>query len=242
MSETAIGWADRVWNPVTGCSKVSPGCNNCYAESQSARLQRMGVAKYGAGFDRVTAHPDTLRIPDHWHEPAVIFVNSMSDLFHRDVPPDFITSVWETMMRARHHIYLVLTKRPHRMAHIIRVRHLPTPPHIRLGVSAENQAMADSRIPPLLGLETEHPFVSAEPLLEPVDLRVWLHPGGIDWVIAGAESGPGRRDFDPAWAADIRDQCAAAGVDYFHKQGAHHRPGQNRLLDGREHNARPHAR
>ena len=235
---TKIGWCDCTWNPTSGCRKITPGCKNCYARTQTERLQRMGLAKYAAGFDRVVEHPETLGIPAKWRTPRMVFVNSMSDLFHEDVSRSFLTQVWDVMLDTPRHIYLILTKRPDIMQERIVSLDLPLPRHIWLGVSVEEQRYAASRIPVLLELGAAVSFISAEPLLNIVDLTAWLPD--LDWVIAGAESGDGRRPFDPGWAISLRNQCAAFGVPYFYKQGSDYRPGRHRMLEGEIHNGMPH--
>ena len=228
MSEhTAISWTTHTWNPVVGCTQVSPGCDNCYAMQIAERFR--GAVGYPNGFD-VTLKPHRLNEPVKWREPARIFVNSMSDLFHREIPDDYLVAVWDTMIRANHHTYQILTKRAHRMAHKIRTLSLPLPDHIWLGVSAEDQRMADSRIPPLLELPAAVRWVSAEPLLGPVDLGEYIDD--LQWVVVGGESGAGRRPMDYQWARNLCDQCEGSGVAFFHKQGNGRRPGSDVLLDG----------
>ncbi len=225
---SAIAWTDATWNPVTGCTKVSPGCDHCYAE-RIAETKR-GTPAFPVGFD-VQLRPHKLKDPLRWKTPRRVFVNSMSDLFHRAVPDEYLRTVWDTMLEADHHTYQVLTKRPHRMAHKVRTLGLQPAAHIWLGTSAEDQRWADSRIPALLSIDTQVRFVSAEPLLGAIDLTPWL--GGLAWVIAGGESGPGRRSMELAWARSLRDQCYATGTAYFYKQGNAFRSGQDRYLDGR---------
>ena len=225
---SAIAWTDATWNPVTGCTKVSPGCDHCYAE-RIAETKR-GTPAFPVGFD-VQLRPHKLKDPLRWKTPRRVFVNSMSDLFHRAVPDEYLRTVWDTMLEADHHTYQVLTKRPHRMAHKVRTLGLQPAAHIWLGTSAEDQRWADSRIPALLSIDTQVRFVSAEPLLGAIDLTPWL--GGLAWVIAGGESGPGRRPMELAWARSLRDQCYATGAAYFYKQGNAFRSGQDRYLDGR---------
>ena len=192
------------------------------------------------GFD-LTLRPHRLDEPLRWREPARVFVNSMSDLFHRDIPDDYLRQVWDVMLRADHHTYQVLTKRAHRMVHKIRTLDLPTPPHIWLGVSAENQQMADnSRIPPVLELPATTRWVSAEPLLGPLDLGEYIDR--LQWLVVGGESGPGRRPMDYQWARDPRDQCEAAGLAFFYKQGNALPPGEDAQLDGRVCQEMPDAR
>ena len=229
-----ISWTTHTWNPVTGCTQVSSGCDNCYALRIAERFR--GGKAWPNGFD-VTLRPHRLDEPLRWREPARIFVNSMSDLFHRDIPDDYLRQVWEVMLRADHHTYQVLTKRAHRMLRKIRSLELPTPEHIWLGVSTENQLMADNRIPPLLELPNVVRWVSCEPLLGPVDLGRYLN--GLDWAVVGGESGSGRRPMEYQWARDLRDQCEAAGVAFFYKQGNAHRPGEDVQLDGRVYQQMP---
>ena len=183
---TGISWTTHTWNPVSGCSEVSPGCDNCYARTRSERFR--GTKAFPNGFD-VTLRRHKLKDPLSWQDPARIFVNSMSDLWHREIPDEFIRAVWETMLEADHHVYQVLTKRPDRMEYKIDELELELAPHIWLGVSVENQKFADARVPVLLRVGAEVRFVSAEPLLGPVDLRPWLH--AMNWVIVGGESGAG---------------------------------------------------
>lgn len=256
MAETNIAWATHVWNPFSGCVKVSEGCDHCYAETLAE--QKRGTPAFRNGFD-LTLRPHKLRDPLGWKEPKEIFVNSMSDLFLGSVPVDYLCQIWRTMLEADWHTYMVLTKRPVPAARLIRELGLELPPHIWIGVSVENQRWADERIPQLLDIPAQVRFLSCEPLLGPIDLARWLLPypvpdplvmskipedwspfdyriyseAQIKWVIDGGESGPNRRPADPEWFRSIRDQCVAAGVPYFHKQGNAFRPGQDRLLDGR---------
>ena len=228
MQTTKIEWATHTWNPVTGCTEVSPGCDHCYARTIAEKYR--GTPAFPVGFD-VMLRPHKLRDPIKLKQPARIFVNSMSDCFHKDIPDDYLKMIWATMLEDDRHIYQVLTKRAHRMAHKIKTLGLATPPHIWLGVSAENQEVADSRIPALLSIGSAVPWISAEPLLGPLDLRPYLPD--LKWVVDGGESGSGRRLADYGWFKVIRDQCGEAGTFYFHKQGNHFRSGQDRLLDGR---------
>ena len=229
-----IAWTDHSWNPVTGCTQVSPGCDNCYALRIAERFR--GGKAWPDGFG-VTLRPHRLDEPLRWREPARIFVNSMSDLFHRDIPDEYLRQVWDVMLRADHHQYQVLTKRAHRMAHKVRTLGLELEPHIWLGVSAENQAMADNRIPPLLELPAAIRWVSCEPLLGSVDLSRYIDR--LQWAVAGGESGSGRRPMEYEWARDLRDQCEAAGVEFFYKQGNSFRPGGDDELDGRVYQQMP---
>ena len=224
--KSRIEWTQHTWNPVVGCTEVSPGCDHCYARQIT---ERFGPRTYPRGF-AVTLKPHRLRDPKRWKEPALVFVNSMSDLFHRHVPDDYLRQVWDVMLTEHQHIYQILTKRPHRMEHKLRSLNLPLPQHIWLGVSAESQRWYDNRVEPLMRLPAAVRFVSAEPLLGPIDLRLGLlRP---DWVIVGGESGPERRPMDYAWARALRDQCVPAGIPFFLKQGNSHRPGGDRSLDG----------
>ncbi|QOD81859.1 DUF5131 family protein [Chromobacterium haemolyticum] len=280
--KTGVEWTDATWNPVTGCAKVSQGCKNCYALRDWARLSAMPNTIYhGRQFTDVMCHPERLGQPFRWARPRRIFVNSMSDLFHPDVPFEFIAAVFWVMGVTCRHTYQVLTKRPARMVEFFQwvtegaiafdddriSDHMPNNiewkpssngrggydtcgprypyPNIWLGVSIEDQATADERIPLLLQTPAAVRWISAEPLLGPVDLETirsngdlgegqpWLHPllgvvsdghgdvcnvGGIDWVVVGGESGHKARPMHPAWALALRDQCVAAGVPFLFKQ------------------------
>ena len=229
MKNSNIEWTTHTWNPATGCTQVSPGCDNCYALAIAE--PKRGTPAFPQGFD-VTLRPHKIKDPLKWKDPARIFVNSMSDLFHRDIPNDYLSAVWETMLAADHHIYQVLTKRPHRAAHLIRELDLPVPPHIWIGTSVETQQFADNRIPALLSIDAPVRWLSCEPLLGPLDLARYL-ADGIGWVIDGGESGGSRRPADPDWFRTIRDDCLSAQVPYLHKQGNNYRPGKDRELDGR---------
>ena len=289
---TAIEWTDVTWNPTTGCDRVSPGCDNCYALALAARLRAMGTAKYqrdgdprtsGPGFG-VTVHPDVVNLPLRWRKPRRVFVNSMGDIFHDQVPTPWLAEVFAVMAATPRHTFQVLTKRHARMwsvlnspefADAVRDRAVGKGaeawswplPNVWLGVSTENQHWADIRVPALLQTPAAVRFISAEPLLGPVNLTraVWtmgyqrghgltasyVHTGpccqrfhGIDWVIAGGESGPGARPMHPDWIRALRDQCQSAGVPFFFKQWGAHAPGPDgprrvgkkaagRLLDGR---------
>jgi len=239
---SGIEWTETTWNPTTGCDKVSPGCDNCYALALSARLQAMGQAKYrndgdprtsGRGF-ALTLHDDTLDSPYRWRAPRLVFVNSMSDLFHPEVPLGFIRSVFEVMADTPRHTYQVLTKRSKRLASL--AGQLPWPPNVWIGVSVENSRYA-FRLDHMRSVDAAVRFVSAEPLLGPLP---GLDLSGIDWLIAGGESGPGARPMEEAWARDIRDQCRAAGVAFFFKQWGGRTPkAGGRELDGTFHDAMP---
>jgi protein gp37 len=222
-----IEWTDATWNPVTGCSKISPGCKLCYAERLSRRLQAMGQKNYRNGFE-VTLQPHMLEHPLLWKQPRRIFVNSMSDLFHDQVPATYITRVFDVMQRAPWHQYQVLTKRSERLLELNSLLHWQ--PQIWMGVSIENEEYL-YRADHLRGTAARVKFLSIEPLLgrlRKLDLR------GIDWVIVGGESGPGARPLNPDWVREIRDCCIRAHVPFFFKQwGGVFKARTGRILDGR---------
>lgn len=222
-SNSPIEWTDATWNPVTGCTKISPGCKHCYAERLANRLKAMGQRNYRNGFD-VTLQPHMLDLPLAWKRPKRIFVNSMSDLFHEDVPLDYIQRVFHAMRAADWHQYQVLTKRAERLEQLS--PHLPWARQIWMGVSVENVDYVD-RIDHLRRSGAHVKFLSVEPLLGPLEK---LNLSGIDWVIVGGESGPGARLVDPAWVAAVSDQCVRAGVAFFFKQWG----GVNKKRTGRE--------
>ena len=224
---STIEWTDATWNPVRGCTKVSPGCKHCYAETFAERWRGIPDHPYGQGFD-LRLVPEKLSEPLRWKRPRRIFVNSMSDLFQDGVPVDFITRVFETMNRADWHTYQVLTKRTKRLTRV--ASNLDWPANVWMGASVES-ASYRFRIEHLRGVPAAVRFISAEPLLGPlgdVDLD------GIDWVIAGGESGPRARPMDIAWGRDLRDQCVDQGVKFFFKQWGGRTPkAGGRELDGR---------
>jgi protein gp37 len=224
---SAIEWTEATWNPVTGCTKVSPGCKHCYAERMAKRLQAMGQPRYSAGFG-VTLQPDLLDLPLRWRQPRLIFVNSMSDLFHDQVPLDYVRRVFGVMTQATQHRFQILTKRADRLADL--AAELPWPENVWMGVSVENATYVP-RIHRLLAVPAAVRFLSLEPLLGPLDR---LPLDGIDWVIVGGESGPGARPMQPQWVRSIREQCRARGVPFFFKQWGGVRKGRHgRQLDGR---------
>ena len=224
---SAIEWTGVTWNPVTGCTKVSPGCARCYAERLARRLRAMGSPKYAAGFE-VALHRETLDDPLRWRQPRLVFVNSMSDLFHDAVPDAFVEAVFRTMNAATRHTFQVLTKRPERAAAL--ARRLRWTANVWLGTSVETEPYL-RRLEPLRRTPAAVKFLSLEPLLGPLPS---LELDGVDWVIAGGESGPGARPLDPDWARAIRDKCARSGVPFFFKQwGGTQRKKAGRLLDGR---------
>jgi protein gp37 len=235
-AKSSIEWTEATWNPLTGCSKISPGCKNCYAERMSIRLKAMGQPNYSNGF-KLTLHEESLDIPLHWKKPMNIFVNSMSDLFHKDVPMEFIEHVFDIMNQAQQHRFQVLTKRSERLRIISSQLHWAS--NIWMGVSVENQDYV-YRIDQLREIEAAVKFLSIEPMLGPLND---LNLDGIDWVIVGGESGPGARAMDPAWVAEVRDQCLIAQVPFFFKQwGGVNKKKAGRQLDGRTWNEMPSRR
>lgn len=218
--KTGIEWTDATWNPVTGCDKISQGCKNCYAEVMAKRLQAMGQANYRNGF-AVTLQPHMLELPLRWRRRRRIFVNSMSDLFHDQVPLDYIKQVFDVMARAEWHTFQVLTKRAQRLAEL--APYLPWTPNIWMGVSVEDYRVLD-RVGHLLRVPAAVRFLSCEPLIGPLtniltdDGLARLDLEGIHWVIAGGESGPRARPMQPDWVRTLRDECVAQRVPFFFKQ------------------------
>ncbi len=233
---SAIEWTESTWNPVTGCTKVSPGCKHCYAERMAKRLQAMRQPNYRDGF-RLTVQPQMLDLPLPWRKPQTIFVNSMSDLFHEAVPLQYVKRVFDVTRRAHWHRFQILTKRSRRLAEL--APHLDWAPNVWMGVSVETAAYL-SRVDDLRAAAAAVRFLSLEPLLGPLpDLDLT----GIDWVIAGGESGPRARPMDPSWVVGIRDQCRRARVPFFFKQwGGTNKKKAGRLLDGRVWSEMPRAR
>jgi protein gp37 len=229
--KSAIEWTDATWNPVTGCTKVSPGCDHCYAETFAERFRGVAGHHFEQGFD-VVLRPERLEIPMRWRRPRRVFVNSMSDLFHARVPEAFIRDVLAVMADTPAHTYQVLTKRPRRAADL----DVTWPPNVWLGVSVESDRY-DWRAQTLADTPAAVRFISAEPLLGPLP---HLDLSGIGWVIAGGESGPGYRPPEAAWFRDLRDRCTAANVPFFFKQWGGPTPkAGGRLLDGRTWNQMP---
>lgn len=225
--DSSIEWTEATWNPVTGCDKVSAGCKHCYAERMALRLQAMRQPNYRNGFE-LTLQPQALELPLNWRKPQTVFVNSMSDLFHADVPIDYIRRVFEVMRRANWHRFQVLTKRAERLEAI--AHELDWPSNTWMGVTIENAAHA-RRIDHLRSTAARVKFLSLEPLLGPLP-ELELH--GIDWVIVGGESGPGARPMQPVWVDDIRVQCERARVAFFFKQwGGTNKKRAGRTLHGR---------
>lgn len=222
-----IEWTDATWNPVTGCTKISPGCKHCYAERLANRLKAMGQGNYRNGF-ALTLQPQMLELPLRWKTPKRIFVNSMSDLFHQDVPTAYIQRVFDVMNRAHWHQYQVLTKRSERVLELS--KELAWSPQIWMGVSVETEKYK-YRIDDLRKTDAQVKILSLEPLLGSLGK---LNLRGIDWAIVGGESGPGARFMDSTWVTEIRDQCVRAGVAFFFKQwGGVQKKKTGRTLEGR---------
>ena len=228
MAQSHIEWTEMTWNPVTGCDKLSDGCRFCYAEAFAKRLQGMGVEKYQNGF-KLTLHPETLREPFKWKKPRVVFVNSMGDLFHKDIPLDYVRQVFSVMHQNPHHVFQVLTKR----ADVLRYydsEGLHWSHNIWMGVSVEKKSSMH-RIDQLRETGARVKFLSCEPLLGPLQE---INLQGIDWVIVGGESGRNARPIKAEWVQDIREQCLAATVPFFFKQwGGFNKKKAGRMLDGR---------
>lgn len=241
MAETSIEWTDVTWNPTTGCDRISPGCDNCYAQKLAKRLKAMGQAKYqtdgdartsGPGFG-LTIHPHVLSAPKSWRKPRQVFVNSMSDLFHDGVPLSFIRDVFAVVAETPQHTYQVLTKRSRRLRMV--ADQLEWPSNLWMGVSVESQRYA-FRARDLAGTPARVRFISAEPLLGPVVLDL----AGIDWLIVGGESGASARPLNPDWVRQLRDQAAGTSTAFFFKQWGGRTPKQGgRALDGRTWDEKP---
>lgn len=230
---SSIEWTESTWNPVTGCTKISPGCAHCYAERMAKRLRAMGQERYRDGF-KVTLQPDVVDLPLHWKRPRMIFVNSMSDLFHKEVPADFIVKCFAVMQQASQHTFQVLTKCPERAVEL--APHLPWPSNVWMGTTVEN-ADYIHRIRSLIQIPATVRFLSLEPLLGPIP-RLPLR--GIHWVIVGGESGPAARPMLPGWVLQIRNRCMAYGVPFFFKQwGGVNKGVAGRELEGRYWNEMP---
>lgn len=235
---TAIEWTDATWNPVRGCTKISPGCAHCYAETFAERFRGVPGHPYEQGFD-LRLVPHKLDDPLKWRDPRHVFVNSMSDLFHEDVPLDYVLEVVGVMLQADRHTYQVLTKRSERLRDLLAgpLRFAADRPHIWWGVSVEDRRHGLPRLDHLRTAPAAVRFLSVEPLLE--DLGT-VPLDGIHWVIVGGESGTGARPCHPDWVRSLRDQCAAAHVPFFFKQwGGVRKSRTGRLLDGRTHDAKP---
>ena len=241
-ARSGIEWTEATWNPTTGCDRVSPGCDNCYALTLAKRLKAMGSPKYqkdgdprtsGPGFG-MTLHPEVLGLPRSWRKPRVVFVDSMSDLFHPEVSLGFVREVFNVMCETPRHTYQVLTKRSHRLRDL--APELDWPPNVWMGVSVESDRYR-FRIDHLREVAAAVRFLSLEPLIEPLPN---LDLAGIHWVIVGGESGPGARPMATSWVADIRDQCRAATVPFFFKQWGGRTPkAGGRILDGHTYDDMP---
>ncbi len=233
MAQSSIEWTELTWNPTTGCTKVSAGCKHCYAEVMAKRLQAMGVEKYKDAF-KVRIHPDALLIPYSWKSPKIVFVNSMSDLFHKDIPLSFIERVFKVMNDNPQHVFQVLTKRSERLLELH--TKLKWTHNIWMGVSVEDERVVD-RIDDLRATNAKVKFLSCEPLIGPLPN---MNLSKIDWVIVGGESGRKPRPMDPDWVLDIQDQCAASDVAFFFKQwGGTNKKKAGRLLNGRTYDEMP---
>jgi len=233
MSKSKIEWTEKSWNPTTGCTKISSGCDNCYAEVLSERLMSMGVQKYKNGFN-LTWHVNEIQKPIKWKRPSLIFVNSMSDLFHEDIPEWFILKVFETMNKCYWHIFQILTKREGRLLELN--EKFKWTPNIWMGVSVESEDYL-ARVDLLKKTKAHVKFISCEPLLTPISS---LNLDGIDWVIVGGESGPKARPIKKSWVLDILHQCKEAQVKFFFKQwGGRNKKRNGRKLDGRIYNELP---
>lgn len=244
---SSIEWTDATWNPVTGCNRVSSGCDHCYALALAKRLKAMGNRRYqqdgqprtsGPGFG-VQLHEDLLDLPLRWKRPRRVFVNSMSDLFHSNVSDEFIRRVFTTMVEADHHIFQILTKRPRRLASLLpRIWSelgVEPPGHIWIGTSVEDQEWADNRVPLLLAAPSGLRFLSCEPLIGPIQLNHLLVSSAscVDWVIVGGESGHGHRTMPVEWVRSLRDECVSLGISFFFKQWGGRTPkAGGRMLDG----------
>jgi len=230
---SSIEWTESTWNPSTGCTKISEGCRHCYAEKMARRLKAMNNPRYANGFE-VTIHEDLLTLPLSWKKPQMIFVNSMSDLFHENIPDDFIHKVFQTMVKADWHIFQVLTKRSGRLREI--AGKLPWADHIWMGVTVENIKVTQ-RIDDLIHTPAYIKFISFEPLLGPirnVDLS------GINWIIVGGESGQNARQMDSEWVREIRNNCLKSNTPFFFKQwGGFNKKKNGRILDGKYWNQQP---
>ena len=233
---SSIEWTEFTWNPVTGCTKISAGCKHCYAERMAKRLKAMGSSRYINGF-KLTLHESQVDAPRSWRSPRLVFVNSMSDLFHASVPDDFIARVFATMAATPQHTYQVLTKRSDRLRAL--ASELPWPPNVWMGVSVEADRVI-KRVDDLREVPAAVRFLSCEPLIGPLTK---LALDGIDWVIVGGESGPRARPMDPTWVSDIHLRCIAAGVPFFFKQwGGVRKDRTGRALNGRTYDEMPVAK
>lgn len=228
-----IEWTEYTWNPVTGCTPISAGCKHCYAERMAKRLQAMGNPRYRNGFS-VSLHEELINQPYQWKKPRVVFVNSMSDLFHENIPDEFIAKVFHTMNNCPHHTFQVLTKRSERLLQLS--PHLKWTHNIWMGVTIENASVSE-RLEHLLNTDARVKFLSCEPLIGPLD-NIELR--GIDWVIVGGESGPGARPMEKEWALTLLNKCLSSNVPYFFKQwGGVNKKAAGRVLEGQVWDQRP---
>lgn len=235
MAQSKIEWTEMTWNPVTGCTKISSGCRNCYAEVMSRRLKAMGQEKYKNGF-KLTLHPDTLSEPYRWKKSKVVFVNSMSDLFHQNVPIKYIQKVFKVMNENPQHLFQVLTKRAEKLLYYDKKGLLKWSHNIWMGVSVEDESTL-KRIDLLRQTKARTKFLSCEPLIGPLPN---MNLEKIDWVIVGGESGPHARPMNPDWVIDILDQCKQADVQFFFKQwGGTNKKKTGRILEGKTYDEMP---
>jgi len=234
MANSSIEWTEMTWNPTTGCTKISSGCKFCYAETMTRRLKSMGQEKYKDGFNKIRIHPETLLIPAFWKNSKMVFVNSMSDLFHKDVPLDFIKEVFKVMTENPQHVFQILTKRADRLIEIH--KKLVWSHNIWMGVSVENEEVIN-RIDFLREVNAKVKFISFEPLIGPLPL---LNLKEIDWIIVGGESGTNPRPMKPEWVVNIQQQCELAKVAFFFKQwGGRNKKVAGRVLNGRIYSEMP---
>ena len=230
---SSIEWTNSTWNPTSGCTKLSPGCHNCYAERMSKRLKAMGNVDYSNGFN-LTTHKEKLDLPYKWRKSKTIFVNSMSDLFHENVPDDFISDTFKVMYNTNWHRYQILTKRSKRL--LLLSNRINWSKNIWMGVSIENKEYLH-RIDDLKQTDAFVKFISFEPLLGPIGK---INLKGLDWIIVGGESGPGARIIKEAWVVELRDQCIESGISFFFKQWSGiNKKKSGRLLQGRYWNEFP---
>lgn len=235
MAQSNIEWTEMSWNPVTGCTKISTGCKYCYAEVFAKRLKAMGQDKYKNGFN-LTLHPEALNEPYKWKKSKVVFVNSMSDLFHKDVPVEYVQKVFKVMNENPHHVFQVLTKRADILMYYDKEGWLNWSHNIWMGVSIENETVKN-RIDNLQQTKARVKFISCEPLLGPLPN---INLTGIDWVIVGGESGPNARPMKSEWVSNIKEQCLQTNVAFFFKQwGGINKKKAGRLLDGKTYDEMP---
>jgi len=235
-TQSSIEWTECTWNPVSGCTKISPGCAHCYAERMAKRLQAMGQYRYRNGF-KVTLHPEVIEEPYQWKKPRVVFVNSMSDLFHEDIPANYIQSIFEVMNNTPRHTYQILTKRSERLAELAPI--LNWSDNIWMGVTVENNKYLH-RVDHLRQVDAHIRFLSLEPLLGPLDE---LNLRGINWVIVGGESGPNARPIKEEWVLTIKNKCVFSDIPFFFKQwGGFNKKKNGRMLEGRQWDELPDAK